>query len=254
MKKRRFAVKRRLEKPKLLLVILLIIAVISGALTVLAEYYYRRYDSRDVWNTRVYRSVHHIELDSQVAPIINIYMAGMPVEIAVWDGDTIKLQCVSELPLIIDEEIGEGFLHEITVSQDDGFAISFFTLDMFRYNLKVYLPRWAQYEQINIVSSGGNVRINGHHLSVLNTVNIETNNASVDVIRGTSTYYIRTQSGDIFMDFDFLVSTVMINSNSGNVELRIPDTDMEKADELLKVVTHDGEFVLIEKKDNIPLL
>jgi hypothetical protein len=247
--KRRFKVRRKHDIKKVLLVTLSVIAVLSAIAAVLAQ---RRFAESTRWDTRVYRGTHHIELAPNTPPVVNINTAGMAVELAVWDGDSIKIETVAELPLIIAEEIDERF-HEITISQDDGFAISFFTLEMFRYHLRVYLPRWAEYERIAIATSGGDVRINGHHLRVLDSVSVETNNATVSVTRGTSVYYIRTRTGDVRMDFDFVVAPVMISSQSGNVTLKVPDTMTVAAEELLFVRTVDGKFVLEIEVGNVPL-
>jgi hypothetical protein len=235
---------------KLLLVIMSAVTVLSGIAAVLLEL---RLRDSDRWGTRVYRATHYIELTAGVAPIININTAGMSVELAVWDGDSVRVRCVAELPLMISEEADQGF-HEITISQDDGFAISFLTLDMFRYHLRICLPRSAQYQQINMISAGGDIDINGHHLRVLDRFTIETNNADVNILRGTSRYSIRTRSGDVRMDFDFVILPAEISSRSGNITLLVPDTAADSARELLTAGTQSGVYELILKQNNVPLL
>jgi hypothetical protein len=244
-----------MEAKKKALLILSIIAAVSLVMTVLLQ---RRFAESTRWDAGVYRGTHHFELTAGVTPVINIITAGMPVQLEVWDGDTVKVTAVAELPLMISEEIDEGYAHEITIIQDDGFAISFFTLDLFRYNMRVYLPRAFEYEQINIVSAGGEVGINSYHLRVIDGVTIETNNGSVSVTRPTAEYTVQTQSGDVMFDFDFLVSPVVINSHSGNIELKIPDTVMHEIEsrdwELLFARTQSGELTIVEKAGSVPLL
>jgi hypothetical protein len=235
---------------KLLLISLSAIAVLSAIAAVSAQ---QRFAESTRWDTRVYRGRHYIDVAEGVSPTININTAGMSVEIAVWDGEWVKVEAVAELPIIISQQIDDG-IHDITISQDYGFAISFFTLDMFRYNLKIYLPRLVRYERIAIATSGGDVSINGLHLQVHDGVSVETNNASVSVIRGTSSYNIRTRTGDVRMDFDFLVSPVTISSYSGNVFVRVPDTMVHAADELLFVRTAKGNYEFESQADNVPLM
>jgi len=80
----------------------------------------------------------------------------MPVEIELWDGEDIKVDCVAELPLIITQEDEGRF---ITISQDDGFAVSIFTFDLFRYKLKVYIPKNVEYREVNVATNSGNIEI-----------------------------------------------------------------------------------------------
>jgi hypothetical protein len=143
-------VKRSLDGEKKLLLILLIISASSGALAFSLQYFFGE--------STVYRDEFYIDLEPGVNPIVNINTAGMPVEIVYWSGDDIKVQCVAELPLIVDvtaEESLYGTINSqiITISQDDGFAISIFTPDMFRYNLKVFLPESVEFEEINVHST-----------------------------------------------------------------------------------------------------
>jgi tellurite resistance-related uncharacterized protein len=250
--KKKFRLKLKVNNIKLLIVILTVISVLSALAAAGAQYRYA--ERTDLWgDTRVYRATHLIELHEGVFPEINIYLAGMSVEVAVWEEPFIKVECVAELPLIITDNYEPRYKHEITIAQDDGFAISFMTLDLFRYHMKVYLPRFAHYGQINIVSSGGDVSVNAHHLRVREAVQIQTSSGTVSVVRPSSVYSITTRSGDVFMDFDFLVSEVEIRSYSGDVEVRVPDISADSAGELLFVRTQRGGFVLIEE-EKIPLL
>jgi hypothetical protein len=227
--------------------------IISALAAVVAQNIYG-----DDSQIRVYRNTHHIPLSPDIPPVLSVATAGMPVEISLWDGGDIKVEVVSELPLIIEDVFVPYISHDIKITQDDGFAISFFTFALFRYNLKIYLPRWSEYERVSIISSGGDIVLNAYHLRVSETVSIETNNGDISVIRGTNEYRIKTRSGDVFMDFDFLVSRVVISSKQGNINLRIPDTSLWRAEELLDVWSESGE-VNIDKKDtslseNTPLL
>jgi hypothetical protein len=238
---------------KRLLVILSAITLASALLTVVTEYFYR-----DRFNTRVYSATHYIEVIHGVEPSIHINTSGMPVEVSVWDGDTIRIRTVAELPLFITEEIDEGYSHNLWIAQDDGFAISFFTLAMFSYNLQICLPRSFRYTELNIGTSGGDVTLNAYHLRTADGVQIDTNNANVSVVRGMNNYRIRTVSGNVFMDLDFVVASVVINSYSGNIEVRIPETIPQRARDLMFVRSKYGMAEIVDKDmtlpENVPLL
>ena len=248
-RKKKFRLKLKVNSIKLLIVVLTAISILSAGAAVLAEHRYA-----DRWDTRVYRDTHYIDLYEGVFPEINIYVAGMSAQIEIWEEPFIKVEAVAELGIIITDEYEPRYRHEITIAQDDGFAISFMTLDMFNYHMKVYLPRFAQYGQINIISSAGDINMNAHHMRVRERVRIETASGTVNVVRPTSEYEIKTRSGDVFADLDFLVKPVVVNSYSGNVEIRVPDgLPRHTLEDLLSVQTQRGEFVLIEE-EKIPLL
>jgi len=237
-------VKRSIELKRKLFLILLSIAIISGAGAFALQYYYGE--------SSVYRNTTYYE----VKPYIDIYTAGMPVEITTWNGDEIRIECVAELPLIVNDEDEL----EIIISQDDSFAISIFTLDMFRYKMKVYLPQNPQfskysehgkYQQINVVSAGGNVDFNSYQLDC-ERVGIETKNADVNVIRATNLYVISTRSGNVYMDFDFLESANVIETESGDVQIKIPDYEAAQINSKLRVTTKTGNYTIIEKDMDLP--
>jgi hypothetical protein len=127
---RRF-VRRSIELRKKLLLILAAVSLTTGAAAVLLR-----------GESTVYRAVAEYE----PRPYVNIYTAGMPLVVSEWDGEYIRIEVVSELPLIV-ELCDDGL--EITISQDDGFAVSIFTLDMFRYRLLVQLPRDYPFKEVN---------------------------------------------------------------------------------------------------------
>jgi hypothetical protein len=133
---RRF-VKKSIDIQKTLLIVLISISAVTGLLAFFIN-----------GESTVYRD----ELILQNKPVIDIYSAGMRVEILAWDGDVIKVECVAELPLIIEETEDS-----LKISQDDGFVVSVFTLDMFSYRMVIYLPRspeFGEYTQVNIHSAG----------------------------------------------------------------------------------------------------
>jgi hypothetical protein len=242
---RRF-VKRSIELKKRLFLIFATTSIVSGIGVFVVQYWFG-----DFLKVDAYKDEFYIELNAQIKPIININTAGMPLEIAIWSGDEIKVECVAELPLIIEESERGG--EELTISQDDGFAVSLFTKDLFRYKLKVHLPQFIEYKQINITSAGGDVSINSWQLNA-GRILIETKNADVSVIRPSCLYMIYTWSGNIYMDYDFLVSSAIIETGSGNVEIRIPDyyIGTQDVDRKLRVHTKSGEFVITGKDTSLP--
>jgi hypothetical protein len=130
-------VKRSLDNQKKLLIILLTVTVISGLSAAVLQILFG--------GSSVYREVIFIE----PKPIININAVGIPLEVDIWDGDTVRVESVAELPLIIVESERD---RELTIERNDDFAISIFTLDMFRYKLKVYLPESFEFNVVNINS------------------------------------------------------------------------------------------------------
>ena len=161
-------VKKSLDNQKKLLVILAAISILSAGLSVAAQF--AAGDGSFLSGSTVYRDEFYIELDPNARrPTVNVSTAGMPVEVATWNGNNIKVECVAELPLIID--ISDEFELEITISQDDSFAVSIFTFDLFRYNLKVYLPLGFDYRELNVSTNSGNmsVALPEAMLAVLNT-------------------------------------------------------------------------------------
>jgi len=239
---RRF-VRRSIEIKKKLFLILLLIAAISGLGAFTVQHFWGQ--------SGVYRAtVFH-----EARPTVNIYTAGMAVEVSVWDGEEIKLECVAELPLMIEQDEYET---EVTISQDDGFAVSIFTLDLFRYKLKVFLPKepelfgeTGQYKEINIKTAGGKVSLDGYNLNAA-LCKIETKNADVSIVRATGVYTVNTRSGNVYMDYDYLESATVIESESGNVEVRIPDYHADEVKSKLRVSTARGKFDLIFKDMNLP--
>ncbi|MCL1789425.1 MAG: hypothetical protein FWG33_03625 [Oscillospiraceae bacterium] len=129
--------------------ILISVSVISGLLALGIQLL--------VGRSSVYRGEVFIELDPNIRPIVNINTAGIPLEVYAWDERLIKAECISELPLIIEES--EELGREISINQDDGFAVSIFTPDLFRYRLKVFLPRGTDYKEINVSTNSGNIEI-----------------------------------------------------------------------------------------------
>jgi hypothetical protein len=236
-------VKRSLDIKKKLFIILVSISVGAGVGAVLLN-----------GESSVYRDEFYIPLNpyDETRQVLNIHTAGMPLEVAVHNGEGIKVVCVAESPLIIDNEQE----NEISIIQDDGFAVSLFTLDMFRYKLRVYLPRGVEFREINIVSVGGNIDIDSHSIRA-GRVNIATKSGRVSVLRAVSVYSINTGSGDVVMDFDRLEALAAIESRSGNVSVRVPDYEMYNVDSRLRIDT-SGEVEIIEKDmslpENIPVL
>ena len=141
-------VKKSLDNQRKIFLILLIISVSSGLLALTVQLLFGK--------SSVYRDTLYIEVDSSLRPSVSVYTAGMPVEIELWDGEDIKVDCVAELPLIITQEDEGRF---ITISQDDGFAVSIFTFDLFRYKLKVYIPKNVEYREVNVATNSGNIEI-----------------------------------------------------------------------------------------------
>ena len=232
---RRF-VKRSLDNKKKIFLILLSIAVGTGLSAFAVQYFFGE--------SSVYRSVEYYE----VKPVVSILTGGMAVEVAVWDGEEIKIETVAELPIFVDDESEQ----EIIISQNDDFVVSIFTLDMFRYKLKVYLPVY-EYKEINIISAGGNVNVDSYRLES-ERVLIDTKNADVDVRRATGIYVINTVSGDVYLDYDFLVAAAVVESDSGNVQVCIPYYYADRANAKLRVRTRTGSYEIIEKDEVIPLL
>jgi DUF4097 and DUF4098 domain-containing protein YvlB len=231
-------VKKSIDNQKKLFLILLAVTVISGILAFTVQITFG--------GSSVYRDELFVSIETGFKQTINIYTAGMPVTISLWNGDDVRIRCVAELPLIIQQTE-----NEITISQDDGFAVSMFTLDMFRYAMEIELPRALEYRRLNITTAGGNVFLNSHHL-VAELVTVESKNASINVTRAACDYEIRTRSGDVYMDFDFVVSPVQIITDSGNVRIKIPDYDMGKAEEMFNIDTVSGTVTIIEKDSSLP--
>jgi len=248
-KHKRFKLKRPQNIKKAFL-ILSLIAIISLGFTVASEVYFK-----DNPLARVYRTEHLISLDEVAPPTIDIITAGMRVELSLWDGDEIRIRPVSELPLMIVKEHEYGYTHEISINQDDGFAISFFTLQQFRYNLQICLPRNREYRQINITTVGGNVTINAHHLRVREPVRIITDGGDVNISRSVTEFTIRTRSGNINMDFDSLVANTMINTESGDINLKVSPIDLRigRVEELVMAFSKNGEISVIAN-ERIPLV
>jgi hypothetical protein len=215
----------------------------------------------------VYRDEFYLELTPGVKPIINISTAGMPAEILTWKGTQIKIRVISELPLIIETD---KFGEEFWINQDDSFAISLLSFDMFRYKLTVYLPQSAEYKRLNITTAGGNVILNGKNLDT-SFVQVETKNASVYLNNVNAESTVKTQSGNIYTDCDFYTLPVFIETKSGRVEVKIPDYASielihstktgkitggftEKGIEPIRlhVITESGDLVIIEKDTSLP--
>ncbi|MCL1903005.1 MAG: DUF4097 domain-containing protein [Oscillospiraceae bacterium] len=161
-------IRKSIDNQKKLLFILIGVSLISGVLALAVQLLFGE--------SSVYRGEIYIELNPDIRPIVNINTAGIPVEVLTWDGDSIKAVCVSELPLIIEES--EEFGREVTINQDDGFAVSIFTPDLFRYRLTVFLPRITDYKEINVSTNSGDIDVilPEHMLVAL----------SVDTVRGLS--------------------------------------------------------------------
>ena len=162
-------VKKSIDHQKKLLIILVCVSVISGGLAVITQMFFGQ--------SSVYRETFYIELDPVIRPVVGIHTAGMPIQVYAWDGAHIKVECVAELPLVVTES--EEFGREVNIAQDDSFSVSIFTLDMFRYYLRVYLPEGRDYKEINISSNSGNLEvILPEQLLVMSNVN---------TVRGTKT-------------------------------------------------------------------
>jgi hypothetical protein len=236
-------VKRSLDNKKKLFIILLTASVVSGLSALVLNIF---------GESTVYRGEHYIELNPDRLQTLSINTAGMPVEIGIWDGDGIKVTAVAELPLIIRSADEEGeFLPEISISQDDGFAISLFTPDLFRYSMKVYLPRMAEFKEINVTAVSGNVYINSHYINA-ERVNVDTKSGRVTVNRVTCVYIINTGSGNVFMDFDFFDYLAVIETVSGNIEVRIPDYAAGNLQRKLRANSQKGQVRIIEKDSSLP--
>ncbi|MCL1831583.1 MAG: DUF4097 domain-containing protein [Oscillospiraceae bacterium] len=252
MKRRRFRVKRKRDIKVKLLIALSLLCALSSAAAVLAERY-----ASDRFGGYVSRDTRYVELAKDMSHIINIHTAGIPLSIETWDGDTVKVSYVSELPVIISEKDEDGYTRETTISQDDGFAVSFFTLELFSYHMKVYLPQDVKYKQINIKSVSGDVVLNAYHLRVAEGVNVTTDSASIEVTRPATPYSVRTNSGNVSLDFDYLVSIMVVNSTQGNITARVPDSMMYNVD-LLYLHSRYGDVVVEEKdtsvEENFPWL
>jgi len=126
-------VKKSLDNQKKLLVILITISAVSGTLAFLLQ------------TLRGESSVYREQLYLEPKRVTDINALGLPVEVEFWDGDTIKVICVAELPLIIEEKE-----HELKIEQNDDFSVSIFTIDMFRYSLNVFLPRSFEFWEVNV--------------------------------------------------------------------------------------------------------
>lgn len=158
-------VRKSLDNQKKLIIILAAVSVISGVLAAGTQLLFGK--------SSVYRDEFYIAIDPNLSrPEVNINTAGIPVTVGVWDGEDIKVECIDELPLIVD--ISEAFEQEITISQDDSFAVSLFTFDLFRYNLKVFLPASVDYRAIKVDTNSGDIEINlpGHMLPILETYSV----------------------------------------------------------------------------------
>jgi DUF4097 and DUF4098 domain-containing protein YvlB len=236
---RRF-VKRSIDNQKKLFFILVLTAAVSGLFAFLIQYFFGE--------SRVYRGELYVELNAEVKPTVNIYTAGMMVDLAVWEGSEVKIECVAELPIIVETD---KFGEEITISQDDGFAVSIFTLDMFRYKLKVFLPQHIEYKSVSVITSGGNIDVDSYLLKA-ERVSVETKNAAVKVLRANCVYVIRTQSGDVYMDYDYLMTAAVIESESGNILIKVPDYNFDKSETMLRARTENGELDIIKKDTNLP--
>ncbi|MCL2632936.1 MAG: DUF4097 domain-containing protein [Oscillospiraceae bacterium] len=198
-------IKKSIINPNRVIAVLLVIAVLSGAGAYFVQY---RFGGS---------SVYRVELSYEVKPFLSIITAGMPVEVASWDGSEIKLVCVSELPLIIEETEDE-----IKINQDDGFAVSFLTVDIFNYNLKVLLPRDYEYKEIHIISAGGDVSIKGQELHT-SRVTVSAKNGNIGIDNVNSLVNIKTITGDINLDFISFLSSAYVESVSGDIDISVPD-------------------------------
>ena len=149
-------VKKSIDNRKKLLIILVCISFVSGISAFLLQFF--------LGGSTIYRAELFIEVVDDVNPTILINTAGMRVEVVPWDGETVKIECVSELPLIIEditEESNQGLIKNqtVTISQDDGFVVSLFTTELFRYRMKVYLPQSRVYKEITVNSSVANTNV-----------------------------------------------------------------------------------------------
>ena len=204
---------------------LISISVLSGVGAFLMQYMYG--------NSSVYRA----ELLAEAKPSVNIITAGMPVQIATWNGSEIKLECVSELELLIEETD-----KAITVKQDDGFAVSIFTADVFRYNLKVWLPEDGDYKEVNIISAGGDINIDGAWLSV-KKITVSAKNGNIGIDGADSLFYIKTGTGNVRIDYISFLSPTVIETGSGAVELSVPDYASVSLDYITSTgKLYSGEF------------
>ena len=239
-------VKKSLDNRRKLFLILLSVSVVSGLSAVIIQVLFG--------TSSVNRENFTVELNPDFAhkQTVNINVSGMSVEVAVYDGDGVKVECVSELPLFVEEDD-----HVLTISQDDSFAISVFTPDLFRYKLKVYLPRKLVYREINIVSVSGDVEVNSLHLES-ERVNVTTKSGNVEVDRAACLYVVETASGRVVMDCDILSALTVIESESGNIEVRIPDYEVKKAESNLRAKSENGRVTVVEKdsslRENYPVL
>jgi len=234
-------VKKSLDNKKKIFLVLLTTSIVSGLLALVFR-----------GESTVYRGEHLVELNPERSQTLNIHTAGMPVRVSVWNSDEIKVTAVAELPIIIRDKDPDGeFLDEITIAQDDSFAISLFTPELFRYHLNVYLPRAAVFDEINIVTVSGNVNVNSLSLKS-DMVNITTKSGSVDVSRATCIYVINTLSGNVTMDFDFFDHLAIIDTVSGNVTVRVPDYIAGNLEGKLRANSQSGQIRIIEKDSSLP--
>jgi DUF4097 and DUF4098 domain-containing protein YvlB len=228
-------IKKSIDNQKRLFVILLAISVVSGGLAFFVQYRWG--------GSTVYRA----ELLFEAKREIHITTAGMPVQIDSWDGEGIKIVCVAELPIIIEE--GEN---SITVKQDDEFTISLFTLDILRYNMKIYLPA-DEIHEINVLSAGGSISINAHGLNVL-SVSVTTKNGAVSINQANTMLMLKTESGRINVDYISYFMPTVIETDSGIVELHLPDYTSVWLDYITQTGSFDSDSIRAVRDDGMVVL
>ncbi|MDR0197854.1 MAG: hypothetical protein LBI36_06530 [Oscillospiraceae bacterium] len=213
-------IKKSVDNKKRLFAVLVAVSIVSAAAAVLTR------------NAFGGSSVYRAELFCAAPPRVNVNTAGIPVEILPWDGGFIKINCSAELPLIIKEDE-----NELTVSQDDGFAVSVFTPEVLGYHIKVWLPSERDYTEINIVSAGGDVAFDARGLSV-RRVYVVSKNGGIKISSADSILLLSTKSGNIDVDYAYFLLPSLIETASGGVNLAIPDFSSVRLD----YVTETGRF------------
>ncbi|MDR0222801.1 MAG: DUF4097 domain-containing protein [Oscillospiraceae bacterium] len=198
-------IKKSVDNKKRFFAVLLAVSAISGTGAYLAR--------NGFGGSSVYRA----ELFYAAPPRVSVNTAGIPVEMFAWNGDSIKIECSAELPLIILEDEGE-----ITISQDDGFAVSVFTLEVLRYRIKIWLPERRDFTEINVTSAGGDVGIDARGLFV-RRISVTAKNGGIRIGAADSILLLNTETGNVDVDYDYFLLPTLIETVSGDVRLSLPD-------------------------------
>jgi DUF4097 and DUF4098 domain-containing protein YvlB len=170
---------------------------------------------------------------------VKINVTSTPVTIRNYDGKEILVKYLGETPLSVTESDDS-----VTVTQDDSFALSLFTLKQFRYELQIWLPE-TDFRALEVASASGNITADAKRFRALK-ITAKSGNITAENIRaigngGNSAVELKSKQGEInaeFSDLPKISELTEVVSVSGNVKIRIP----EQAGIFMKYVSAKGRF------------